>query len=89
MLIGISSDEAIQAELLAAFLIDQKAGNSLLYLPLDKLIQQSANASAAAAGAAAAPPATPAAPPEPPASLDGGAARSRETLRSRDRGDAR
>jgi membrane protease subunit HflK len=69
-------------------LIDQKGGNSLLYLPLDKLIQQSANASAAASSAAAAP-ATPPVPPEPPVSLDGGAARSRETLRSRDRGDAR
>ena len=70
-------------------LIDQKGGNSLLYLPLDKLIQQSANAAASAAGGAAAAPATPAPAPEPPVSLDGGAARSRETLRSRDRGDAR
>ena len=70
-------------------LVDQKAGsNSLLYLPLDKLIQQG---SAAGAGAAAA--ATPdlpasrqSTPPaaEPTVSLDPG--RSRESLRNRDRG---
>ena len=75
-------------------LVDQKAGNSLLYLPLDKLIQQSG---AAAAGAAAAPatvvdgtPARPpaAAPAEPAAALDAG--RSRDALRARERtGDSR
>ena len=78
-------------------LVDQKAGNSLLYLPLDKLIQQSA-ASAAAGNAGAVPPtsvdAAPArpqaapAPPEPAGSLDPG--RSREALRNRERtGDSR
>jgi len=75
-------------------LVDQKAGNSLLYLPLDKLIQQSG---AAAAAAAAAPvtvvDGTPsrapaAAPPEPAATLDAG--RSRDALRARERtGDSR
>src|SRR5262245_54479328 len=69
-------------------LVEQKGGgNSLLYLPLDKLIQQSANDAAANAGAAAAPPPPPA--PEPSVSLDSSTSRSRETLRSRDRGDAR
>ena len=73
-------------------LIDQKAGNSLLYLPLDKLIQQSANAATAGGAAAAPPSATPATAtptPEPSVSLDAGAARSRETLRTRERGDSR
>jgi len=76
-------------------LVDQKAGNSLLYLPLDKLIQQSAAAASASTGTASAPaaaasdgttPRTPAtAPaPEPAATLDPG--RSREALRSRERG---
>lgn len=71
-------------------LIDQKAGsNSLLYLPLDKLIQQGG----AAGSAPVLPGATPdlpasrqSTPPaaEPTVSLDPG--RSRESLRSRDRG---
>jgi len=76
-------------------LVDQKAGNSLLYLPLDKLIQQSAAAASASTGTASAPvaaasdgttPRTPApAPaPEPAATLDPG--RSRDALRSRERG---
>ncbi len=73
-------------------LVDQKAGNNLLYLPLDKLIQQS-GAAAAAAAAAATPPVDvgaarpgPAAP-EPAVSVE--QSRSREALRNRDRGDAR
>jgi len=70
-------------------LVDQKAGgNSLLYLPLDKLIQQSAPAAGpAAAGAdpSAARQSTPPAP-EPTVSLDPG--RSREALRGRERGGA-
>jgi membrane protease subunit HflK len=75
-------------------LVDQKAGNSLLFLPLDKLIQQNA---AGAPGAASTPTpadATPSrsqaapAPPEPTGSLDPG--RSREALRNRERtGDSR
>ena len=70
-------------------LIDQKTGSNLLYLPLDKLIQQSGSAPAAATppvdtGAAhPAPPAT-----ETPAPLD--PSRSRDALRNRDRsGDTR
>ncbi len=72
-------------------LVDQKAGsNSLLYLPLDKLIQQGSAAGAGAAAAATATPDLPASrqstPPaaEPTVSLDPG--RSRESLRNRDRG---
>jgi membrane protease subunit HflK len=69
-------------------LVDQKVGSqSLLYLPLDKLIQQSTAAASGAPDASAArPPAAPAA--EPPGPLD--ASRSRDALRARDRGsDAR
>jgi membrane protease subunit HflK len=69
-------------------LIDQKAGsNSLLYLPLDKLIQQSGPVAspAAAADPSAARQSTPPAP-EPTVTLDPG--RSREALRSRERGGA-
>ncbi|HET9339223.1 MAG TPA: FtsH protease activity modulator HflK [Casimicrobiaceae bacterium] len=62
-------------------LVEPKSGN-LLYLPLDRLIQQSG--APAPAGAADAPSASRAAPPsEPPAAID--AQRSRETLR-RERG---
>jgi membrane protease subunit HflK len=57
---------------------DQKAGNSLLYLPLDKLIQQSGNETEAQkAASAAAPAGTAAAPAE--------GDRSRDTFRNRDR----
>jgi membrane protease subunit HflK len=75
--------------------MDQRAGNSLLYLPLDKLIQQSS--AAAGTATASAPAAIEAAPvrppasapaPEPSATADPG--RSRDALRSRERGgDAR
>ena len=65
-------------------LVDQKAGsNSLLYLPLDKLIQQSAPPTVVSAPAAEAPARAPAAP-EPAAAADPG--RSREALRTRERG---
>ena len=67
-------------------LVDQKAGgNSLLYLPLDKLIQQNAPAAAAAPAAdlSAARQSTPPAA-EPTVNLDPG--RSREALRTRERG---
>jgi len=72
-------------------LVDQKAGsNSLLYLPLDKLIQQSAppaSTPGAAADPSAARQSTPPAA-EPTVTLDPG--RSREALRARERGgDAR
>ena len=67
-------------------LVDQKAGsNSLLYLPLDKLIQQSGSSAgtpAATADPSAARQSTPP-PPEPTVTLDPG--RSREALRARDR----
>jgi membrane protease subunit HflK len=66
-------------------LVDQKSGGSnLLYLPLDKLIQQSAApaGSAPTADPAAARPSTPT-PSEPAVTVD--PARARETLRSRER----
>ena len=72
-------------------LVDQKAGNSLLYLPLAKLIQQ--GGAAAAAGTPAAPvvpadttlvrPVPAPAAPDPAAALDPG--RSRDALRNRER----
>jgi membrane protease subunit HflK len=66
-------------------LVDQKGSNSLLYLPLDKLIQQSA-AQPSAAAPEASRPAPAAGTPEPPATLEPSAARSRgDALRSRDR----
>jgi membrane protease subunit HflK len=70
-------------------LVDQKGGNNLLYLPLDKLMQQGAAAGGAPAAAIETAPArtgaAPAATPEPAApSLDAG--RSRDGLRGRDRG---
>jgi membrane protease subunit HflK len=67
-------------------LVDQKAGsNSLLYLPLDKLIQQSAPPTVVSAPAAETPaPARAPAAPEPAAAADPG--RSREALRTRERG---
>jgi len=69
-------------------LVDQKAGsNSLLYLPLDRLIQQSAAPAgvpaAAAPDASAARQSTPP-PAEPTVTLDPG--RSRDALRARERG---
>ena len=66
-------------------LIDQKGGNSLLYLPLDQLLKQAQPASGGAA-AGADPRAAPAAP-EATVTLDPN--RSRELPRSRDRGDPR
>jgi membrane protease subunit HflK len=55
-------------------LVDQKGGNNLLYLPLDKLMQV-ANPAAADAPKAA----------EAPAPAEPATARSREAFRSRDR----
>jgi membrane protease subunit HflK len=60
-------------------LVDQKSGNSLLFLPLDKLIQ-SAGATADAAGRQAVEPAVPQAAPGEPAPPS-----VREGLRGRDR----
>ena len=76
-------------------LADQKTGSSLLYLPLDKLIQASgavpADGAAETSGAAARPQATqpalaPAAAPSPPQPADAAAdSRSRDAFRTRDR----
>jgi membrane protease subunit HflK len=70
-------------------LIDQKTGSNLLYLPLDKLIQQSGPPAAAATPAPDTGVTRPTTPPtEAPAALD--PSRSRDALRSRDRsGDTR
>jgi membrane protease subunit HflK len=68
-------------------LVDQKAGSSsLLYLPLDRLIQQSAPAAGGPAPAADPSAARQSTPPpvEPTVTLDPG--RSREALRARERG---
>ena len=63
-------------------LIDQKSGNSLLYLPLDQLLKQTQPGAAASADPRAAP-----ATPEATVTLD--PARSRELPRTRERGDPR
>ncbi|WP_199152926.1 FtsH protease activity modulator HflK [Chromobacterium sp. ASV23] len=63
-------------------LVDQKGGNSLLYLPLDKLMQMTAPGTAAPAPAqpsASPAPAAPAQPANPPAAKNG-----RDTSRGRD-----
>lgn len=57
-------------------LVDQKGSNSMLYLPLDKLIQQSASSTYEAAGGTR---------PAPEAVLPDSTARSREAFRSRER----
>jgi membrane protease subunit HflK len=62
-------------------LVDQKGGNNLLYLPLDKITQMAGTASA---GSNAQPPAAEAAPP-PAAAEPPSTARSRDAFRSRDR----
>jgi modulator of FtsH protease HflK len=72
-------------------LVDQKSSGNLLYLPLDKLIQQTAPAAAAAAtDLSAARQSTPP-PSEPTVTLDPGTGRSRsDVLRNRERsGDPR
>jgi membrane protease subunit HflK len=69
-------------------LIDQKAGsNSLLYLPLDKLIQQTGPSGPTAGGDPSAARQSVPSVPEPTVTLD--PSRSREALRSRERGDPR
>jgi membrane protease subunit HflK len=60
-------------------LIDQKGGNSLLYLPLDQLLKQSQAPAADARAAPATPEATVTVEPS----------RGRELPRSRERGDIR
>ena len=66
-------------------LIDQKGGNSLLYLPLDQLLKQTQAASGGAT--AAVDPRATAAAPEATVTLDPN--RNRELPRSRERGDVR
>lgn len=61
-------------------LIDQKAGNSLLYLPLDRLLQEGG---ASAAGSGTAPRTTSSVPEPAPATAE--QARARDGLRSRER----
>ena len=61
-------------------MVDSRSGSNLLYLPLDRLIQQSAAAPGAAASAPAAQ-----APLQDPASSFGGDVRSRDGQRNRDR----
>ena len=63
-------------------LVDQKGGNSLLYLPLDKLIQQSGSSSPSTPAVEVQPVARPAATPE---VAPDSAARTREAFRSRER----
>jgi len=70
--------------------VDSRSGNSLLYLPLDRLIQQASGAAPAAPAApAGTPPASPAAAPPTPAPaadrVEADAGRTREALRSRER----
>jgi membrane protease subunit HflK len=60
--------------------LDYRGSGNLLYLPLDKLMQQSGT------GASAESPAAPRAAPDPVAPADTGS-RSRESLRNRDRGE--
>ena len=68
-------------------LIDQKTGSSnLLYLPLDKLIQQSVPAAAAAAAASDLPAARQSTPPAPEPTVTLDPSRSRDALRARERG---
>ena len=76
--------DAMQAVLSSTskVLVDQKTGGNLLYLPLDKLIQQSGPITVTPAPA----PELPAARPSAPAAEGGTADRSRDALRSRERG---
>jgi modulator of FtsH protease HflK len=61
-------------------LVDQKGGNNLLYLPLDKLMQMTSPAAAAPVDAMTKP-----ADPSPGSEALPSASRSRDALRSRER----
>jgi membrane protease subunit HflK len=61
-------------------MVDSRSGGNLLYLPLDKLMQQAGGAPAAGAAAAAAPPPAPVAGPRAATDI-----RSRDGARTRDR----
>ena len=64
-------------------LVDSRQGNSLLYLPLDKLMQQTGNQPADSGGSPAPAATAPVAPPPPPAAAND--ARARDSSRTRDR----
>ena len=64
-------------------LVDSRQGNSLLYLPLDKLMQQTGNQPADSGGSPSPAATAPAAPPPPPAAAND--ARARDSSRTRDR----
>ena len=69
-------------------MIDSKSGNNLLYLPIDKLVQQSGVGTAVASAGVAQPGAAPSALPPPPASSSQGlqgSPRGRDSLRDRGR----
>ena len=64
-------------------LVDSRQGNSLLYLPLDKLMQQTGNQPADSGGSPAPAATAPVTPPPPPAAAND--ARARDSSRTRDR----
>lgn len=67
-------------------LVDQKGGSNLLYLPLDKLVQQSDSTKSGDSAYSATPPkAASTSPQETPATTADGAFRTRDAFRSRDR----
>jgi modulator of FtsH protease HflK len=66
-------------------LVESRQGTNLLYLPLDKIMQQVAQGAPAESGAAAAPAAPPAAAPAAPPAGASNDARARDTSRSRER----
>jgi membrane protease subunit HflK len=90
---GVTRDrlyiDAMQQVLSASskVIIDQKAGSNMLFLPLDKILQMSANGQAPEVAGKVAPavepPATPAAAPS--TSSETGGTRSRDAFRSRER----
>jgi len=63
--------------------VDQKQGSNLLYLPLDKLMQQAAPAGVPSDGSVIRTPVTPVPDPAPAANVD--SSRTREALRNRER----
>jgi modulator of FtsH protease HflK len=66
-------------------LVDQKAGNNLLYLPLDKILQMSGAATGSDAAAAKTPQAAESVPVAPPTQPEVAGVRSRESFRGRER----
>ena len=66
-------------------LVESRQGNQLLYLPLDKIMQQVAQGGAAAAAPAVEPPAAPAAQTPPPSTSGMSDARARDSGRGRER----